>query len=178
MGIPLFTSATSHLKFAHERCVTSSEHEGTLEQKLNLHQVGDPIKRHTDLFKYGYICRMCRAHHFRWKGQCPTEIQPLNTPHDRRYCRQAMTPFWCCPIDTLCFPKKTAACTFDTGGGGNSDTCHQYYVVTWQRRLRLLLIQALICFWLFIRRCLQTSEPHDQTQYSLSPTKHKQTIGR
>ena len=26
-----------------------------LEQKLNLHQVGDPIKRHTDLFKYGYI---------------------------------------------------------------------------------------------------------------------------
>ena len=29
MGIPLFTSATSHLKFAHEWCVTSSEHEGT-----------------------------------------------------------------------------------------------------------------------------------------------------
>ena len=26
-----------------------------LEQKLDLHQVGDPIKRHTDLFKYGYI---------------------------------------------------------------------------------------------------------------------------
>ena len=29
MGTPLLTSATSHLKFAHERCVTSSEHEGT-----------------------------------------------------------------------------------------------------------------------------------------------------
>ena len=26
---PLFTSVTSHLKFAHERCVTSSEHKGT-----------------------------------------------------------------------------------------------------------------------------------------------------
>ena len=26
-----------------------------LEQKLYLHQVGDPIKRHTNLFKYGYI---------------------------------------------------------------------------------------------------------------------------
>ena len=26
-----------------------------LEQKVDLHQVGDPIKRHTDLFKYGYI---------------------------------------------------------------------------------------------------------------------------
>ena len=26
-----------------------------LEQNLNLHQVGDPIKRHTDLFKYGYL---------------------------------------------------------------------------------------------------------------------------
>ena len=60
MGIPLFTSATSHLKFAHEHHVTSRhvimEHtrELPLEQKLNL-QVGDPIKRHTDLFKYGYI---------------------------------------------------------------------------------------------------------------------------
>ena len=26
-----------------------------LEQKVNHHQVGNPIKRHTDLFKYGYI---------------------------------------------------------------------------------------------------------------------------
>ena len=26
-----------------------------LEQKLNIHQVGDPIKRYTDLFKYGYL---------------------------------------------------------------------------------------------------------------------------
>ena len=29
MGIQLFTSATSHLKFKHERCVMSSEDEGT-----------------------------------------------------------------------------------------------------------------------------------------------------
>ena len=59
MGIPLFTSPTSHLKFAHERWVRHVIMEHTrelpLEQKLSLYQVGDPIKRHTDLFKYGYI---------------------------------------------------------------------------------------------------------------------------
>ena len=42
--------------------------------------------------------------------------------------------------------KKTGVCTFATGGGGDSDTCYQDYVVTWQLRLRLLSIQALICF--------------------------------
>ena len=26
-----------------------------LKQKLNFNQAGDPIKRHTDLFNYGYI---------------------------------------------------------------------------------------------------------------------------
>ena len=30
---------------------------------------------------------MCRTRHFRSKGQCATEIQLLNTPHDRRCCR-------------------------------------------------------------------------------------------
>ena len=60
---------------------------------------------------------------------------------------QAMTPLWCNSIDTLWFPEKAGACTFATGGGGDSDTCHQDYVVTWQRRLRLLSIQALICFY-------------------------------
>ena len=32
-----------------------STRELPLEQNLNLHKVGDPIKKHTDLFKYGYI---------------------------------------------------------------------------------------------------------------------------
>ena len=32
---------------------------------------------------------MCRTRHFRWKGQCATEIQLFNTPHDRRSCRHA-----------------------------------------------------------------------------------------
>ena len=38
-------------------CHVIMEHttEVLFEQMLNLHQVGDPIKRHTDLFKYGYI---------------------------------------------------------------------------------------------------------------------------
>ena len=32
---------------------------------------------------------MCRTRHFRWKGQCATAIQLLDTPHDRRCCRHA-----------------------------------------------------------------------------------------
>ena len=42
------TPAVRHVIMEHTR-------ELSLEQKLNLHEVGDPIKRHTDLFKYGYI---------------------------------------------------------------------------------------------------------------------------
>ena len=44
--------AVRHVIMEHTR-------EFPLEQKLNPHQVGDaphdPIKRHTDLFKFGYI---------------------------------------------------------------------------------------------------------------------------
>ena len=39
--------AVRHVIMEHTR-------ELPLERKLNLHQVGDPIKRHTDLLKYGY----------------------------------------------------------------------------------------------------------------------------
>ena len=94
------TRAVRHVIMEHAR-------ELALEQKLNLHQVGDPIKIHTDLFKYGYI-PLGRTRHFRCKGQCATEIQLLNTPHDRRcsHGRQAMTPLWCNWINTLCFPQK------------------------------------------------------------------------
>ena len=74
-------------------------------------------QRHTNLFKYGYICRMCRTLHFRWKGQCATEIQFLNTPHDWRNCRQPMTPLWCSSIDTLWFRKKWHAHFRNRGWG-------------------------------------------------------------
>ena len=43
--------------------------------------------------------------------------------------------------------KKNGAWIFMTGVGYDTDACHQDYVVTWQRRLRWLSIQALICFW-------------------------------
>ena len=46
----------------NSRTSATSRHQNTrelpLKQKQNLHQVGDPIKRHTDLFKYGYIILM------------------------------------------------------------------------------------------------------------------------
>ena len=47
----------------NSRTSGASRHQNTgelpLEQKVNLHQVGDPIKRHTDLFKYWYIYIVC-----------------------------------------------------------------------------------------------------------------------
>ena len=89
------------------------------EQKLNIHEVGDPIKNipicsRTDIY------HMCRTRHFRWKGQCATEIQLLNTPHDRRCChgRQAMTPLWCNSINTLWFPQKNLRLNFRNPGWG------------------------------------------------------------
>ena len=66
-----------HIWNSHERCVTSSEHEG-----IPAWTKGKPSSS-TDIY------RMCRTRHFRWKGQCATEIQLLNTPHDRRCCRHA-----------------------------------------------------------------------------------------
>ena len=103
-----------------ERC-GASRHQNTrelpFEQKLNLRQVDDPIKNiptcsSTDIY------RICRTQRLRWKGQRATEIQPLNTPHDRRCCRQAMTPRWCSSIDTLCFPQKNWRVHFRHQGWG------------------------------------------------------------
>ena len=64
---------------------------------------------------------MCRTRHFRWKWQCATEIQLLNTPHDRRCChgRQAMTPLsWFSTINTLCFPQENWHGNFRDRGWG------------------------------------------------------------
>ena len=56
MGISLFISAFSHLKFEHDWWVTSlNTREFPLEQKPKLHQVGDLIEKHTDLVKNGYM---------------------------------------------------------------------------------------------------------------------------
>ena len=56
-GSCLFTWETSHLKFAHERCVTSSRsrtRELPLEQWLTLINRANPRKKYTDLFGHGY----------------------------------------------------------------------------------------------------------------------------
>ena len=99
----LFTSATSHLKFAHERCVTSSwSTRGNSRLKWAIPLKDIPTCSSTDIY------HMCRTRHFRSKEQCATEIKLLNRPHDRLCCRcrQAMTPLWCSSINTLCFPQK------------------------------------------------------------------------
>ena len=119
LGIPSFTSSTLHLKFAHERCLTSSEHEGTpastkaktfIKSVIPLNNI--PTCSTMDIY------RMCRTRHFRWKGQCVTEIQLLNTPQDRRPYHQAMMPLWCSLINTLCFPQKNGCVHFRDWGWG------------------------------------------------------------
>ena len=57
-GSCLLTWETSHLKFAHERCVKSSrspDHEGTPAWTMtNFHQPGEPTEKYTDLFGHGH----------------------------------------------------------------------------------------------------------------------------
>ena len=59
----------------HKLSVTSPGHEGTPAWKRpNLHQAGDPIEKHTDLPKHGYIMEpptmllvpICRDMQLRW----------------------------------------------------------------------------------------------------------------
>ena len=47
----------------HQHTREPPPRDSRLNKMLNLLQVGDPIKRHTDLFKYGFIYRMCRTRH-------------------------------------------------------------------------------------------------------------------
>ena len=91
---------------------------------------------------------MCRTRHFCWKGQCATEIQLLNTPDEWQCCY--VVKRWrrsgAVRLTRSASHKKTGAWTFATGGGGDSDTRHQDYMVTWQRR-RLSMINPLNNMW-------------------------------
>ena len=131
----------------NSRTSGASCHQNTrelpLEQKVNLHEVGDPIKRHTDLFKYGYISYVLNAPFSLERTVCHrnsafkhTTWSTMLSPCKRWRHSDAVR------LTRSGSRKKTGACT---GGGGDSNTCHQAYVVTWQYRLRLLSIQALIC---------------------------------
>ena len=84
---------------------------------------------------------MCRTRHFRSKGQCATEIQLLNTPHDRRCCRghQAMTPLWCSSINTLWFLQKN--CRVHVRGRGDMTTLT---AIALDSSLNLLLISRIL----------------------------------
>ena len=150
MQIYLFTSATSHLKFARaraERHVIGTRGNSRLNKGQTFIKQAIPSKNiptcwSTDI---SYLCRTC---HFHWNGQCASEIQLLNTPHDQLRCRHGkqMTPVWRSSISHAQSPAKTSTRIFVTGDGGDCDTCHQDNLVTWQRRLRLLSIQTLNYF--------------------------------
>ena len=128
--------------------VTSSGHEGTPawtkakpSSSRGFHRKQIPTCWSTD------ISQSCRICHFHWKGQCASEIQLLNTTHDKLRCRHGkqMTPVWRSSISHSQSLAKNSTRIFATGGGGDSDTRHRDNVVTWQRRLRLLSIQTLNC---------------------------------
>ena len=136
-GSIFLTYATSHLKFFASR--HRDTRELPLEQRPNLHQAGDPIEKHTDLLKHGYIIVV-----FSLERTVSSEIQLLNTtslsPRDADDVGLAQFDF------TRPVSRETGTRIFATGGGGDCDTCHQDNVMTCQQRLRLLSIQTLNCF--------------------------------
>ena len=117
--------------------------ELALEQRPNLHQQAIPSKNIPTCWSTD-ISQLCRTCNFLMKGQCASEIQLLNTPHNQLRCPHGnqMTSVWRSSILHAQSPAKTITRIFTTGGGGDSDTCHRDNVVTWQRRLRLLSIQT------------------------------------
>ena len=133
----------------HERSVASLGHEGTPAWTKAKPSSSRRSHRKTYRPAEARIYHSCvKLAIFIVKGQCASEIQLLNTPHDQLRCRHGkqMTPVWRSSISHAQSPAKTSTRIFVTRGGGDCDTCHQDHVVTWQRRLRLLSIQTLNCF--------------------------------
>ena len=83
------TSGASRHHGAHEGTPAWTKAKPFIRWAIPLKDI--PTCSSTDIY------HMCRTRHFRSNGQCTTEVQLLNTPHDRRCCRgrQAMTPLWC-----------------------------------------------------------------------------------
>ena len=146
----LFTSATSHLKFARaraERHVTGTRGNSCLK-KAKPSSIRRSHRK-TNQPAEAWIYRSCvELAIFIGKGSVHLKFSFLNTPHDQRRCRHGRrwTRSGAVRFHTPSRPQKLARALFATGGGGDSDTCHRDNVVTWQRRLRLLSIQNLNCF--------------------------------
>ena len=81
------------------------------------------------------------------KAQWASDIQLLNTLHDQRCCRQTDNASLTQSNFTRSVSQKSGTRIFATGGGGDCDTCHQDNLVIWQRRLHLLSIETLNCFY-------------------------------
>ena len=140
MVIAMFTSATSHLKFAQERCVTSSEHEGPpawtrTKPSPSRQSHWNTYRPHqARIYHNGVELHQC------WKGQYGTKKISFQTHHmtDDVVVKQ-MTPGRV-QFDYHSVPPKKKE-------WGDIDTCKQYYMITWKCGLWLLSIQVKICFW-------------------------------
>ena len=93
---------TSHLKF-----VTSSGHEGTPAWTKAKPSSSRRSYRKTYRPAEARIYHSC-VEHFHRKGQCASEIQLLNTPHDHLRCRHGkqMTRVWHSSISHAQSPEK------------------------------------------------------------------------
>ena len=121
----------------------ASRHRDTkelpLEQRPNLHQASDPIEKHTDLLKHGYIIVVKNLSFslertvYIWNSACK-QLVATGSRWRRSGADRLHTPS---------LPQKSGTRIFVTGG--DCDTCHHDNAVTWQRRMRLLSIQTLNC---------------------------------
>ena len=118
MQIYLYTFATSHLKFARAR---AERHVIGTRGNSRLNKGQTFIKRS---HRKTYQPAEARIYHscveltiLIGKGQCASEIQLLNTPHDQLRCHHGkqMTPVWRSSISHAQSLTKTSTRIFATG---------------------------------------------------------------
>ena len=171
----------------------ASRHRDTLEHRPNLQQAGDPIEKHTDLLKYGYIIVVQNLLFSLDRTACIWNSAFEHTAWSTSLSPRVADDAGLAQFDftrPASREKLARACSWP-GGGGDCDrpTCRYDNVVTWQRGLRLLSIQTLNCFswaeyWLLWKKWwhhviigIKHDRPawRDNTCGSLTPTIHTQS---
>ena len=106
-----------------------------LKERPNFHQVGDPIEKHTDLFKHGYIIVVGNSPFPLEKGSVQQkfsfETHRMIKHRHRRADDTTRLSQRLRSIARIGFPQNPTRC-FAKRGGGGCHTCLQDNVVTWQ----------------------------------------------
>ena len=133
----------------HERCVTSSAHEGTPAWTKAKPSSSRRSHRKTYRPAEARIYHSCvELAIFIGKGSVHLKFsfwthRMINfvVATGSRWRRSGLIRF-----HRLSLPQKLSRAFSRPGGGGDSDICHRDNVVTWQRKLRLLSTHTLNCF--------------------------------